>query len=538
MQSNAQIIDRSAVRWILLSRVVLGTLFLIGALGLRYSGTDTVLSFRLLPVFFYAGAIYISSLAVAWLFARNHPLTAIVLPTGITGLDLGLVFGLTFFTGGSTSPFLFLYLFIIIGGSMLRLRRGGLVITALAMVLLGITFLMEYHAKLPAVYLLREQRASNSELLVTAFYNITAFYIVGILSSYLAERLRTAGERIDRLDLDISILRNLQNRIVENIASGLLTLDEQGRILIANRQAERILGTPAARLRGQAAGRVLPGVELSGDADLRRELDYRSGDGETRHLGYSVSAIPIEPGRVGSVVVFQDLTRMKQLEGAVKRQEKLAALGTMAAGIAHEIRNPLGSISGSLQLLRQQPAVAGGEERQLLDIALREIDRLNRLVGEFLAYARPNPRQPSEVQLRALAGELCDALRNDARVQGVVLHNDVPDALRVFADTHGLKQALLNLVLNAVQAAATEVRVQAAEAGGEILLDVTDNGRGVSPEALPHLFEPFFSTRADGVGLGLAIVYRIVEENRGRISVESRPGKTVMHIAFPRDTSA
>jgi two-component system sensor histidine kinase PilS (NtrC family) len=537
VQSHTQPIDRSAVRWILLARVILASLFVLGALLLRYSGTDSALTFRLLPIYLYTAAIYASSLLVAWLFERGHPLAALLLPSGITGLDLTLVFGLTFLTGGSNSPFLFLYLFIIIGGSMLRLRRGGLILTAIAMVLLGLTFLAEYHDRLPHVYLVRYQHSSNSELLMTAFYNITAFYVVGILSSYLAERLRTAGERIDRLDFDISMLRNLQNRIVENIASGLLTLDEQGRILIANRQAERILGTPAARLRGASIARVLPGLQLAGDADLRRELAYAGAEGEPRFLGYSVSTIPIEPGRVGSVVVFQDLTRMKQLEGAVKRQEKLAALGSMAAGIAHEIRNPLGSISGSLQLLRQQASIGGDEERQLLDIALREIDRLNGLVSEFLSYARPVPRPAAAVNVRAFVDEVLGGLRNDARFAAVTLRNEAAGDAVVNADPHGLKQALINLVLNALQAGAGEVRVAAAAAGAETVIEVTDNGRGIAPEALAHLFEPFFSTRADGVGLGLAIVYRIVEENRGRIAVESQPGKTVMRLTLPKEAA-
>lgn len=524
-------VDRAALRWILLSRLVLGTLFLAVALALRYTGTADLLSFSFVPVYVYAGAIYGTSAALGlWILWRGG------LPgwtlAGLSALDLTLTFTLTTYTGGSQSPFLFIYLFIIIGAAVLRLRRGALIVTALSMIMLGLTLVIESKARLPLTYLLRYQPSRQNELLVTAFYNISAFYVVGILSSYLAERLRSAGEEIDRLDLDIEILRGLQERIIENVASGLLTLDEQRRILLANRQAERILGLPLARVRGLQIDKVLPGISLEDvSPEGRLELAYHYPGGFQRFLGYSVSHIRIDPRRVGLIVIFQDLTRMKELESAVKQQEKLAALGSMAAGIAHEIRNPLGSISGSLQLLKQRGSL-DDEEKQLFNIALREIDRLNGLVSDFLRYARPQRRPTEPLDPRPLVDEVLDGLRH-AVTPGAVYENAVPDKLIVLADPDSFKQILLNLVQNATQAGATGVRVAGELDGARVRIDIEDDGPGIASEALPHLFEPFFTTRPHGVGLGLAIVYRLLEDMQGAVTVETRPGRTVMHVFFP-----
>jgi two-component system sensor histidine kinase PilS (NtrC family) len=534
LENVTQVSQRPAIRWILLARVVLGTLFLISALGLQYGGAERYLAFRFFPVYFYTGVIYFTSIGFELLLSRAPNFRGPVTTT-LTAIDLALVFGLTTYTGGSASPFLFLYLFIIIGAAILKLRRGALIMTALSMVLIGTTFLIEFYAKLPTEFLLRYFRPAPSEFLVTSFYNITAFYVVGILSSYLAERLRTAGEEIDRLDLDITILKGLQERIIDNVASGLLTLDELGRILLVNRQAEKILEQPAGKLRGQLATKILGDLVLTEDSGGNRlELTYRSPSGADKYLGYSVSNILIEPRRVGSIVVFQDLTRMKELEAAVKRQEKLAALGSMAAGIAHEIRNPLGSISGSLQMLKQGEQRMEEEYRPLIGIALHEIDRLNQLVEDFLLYARPKRRADAWVPLAPLVAETIETLENDPKIADQTrLRYDVPPEVGVRGDPHTLKQILLNLILNAVQAGAQLVEVKALKSAAQTVVDIIDDGPGIPPEIMAQLFEPFFSTRPDGVGLGLAIVYRLMEEHQGTIVAQSTPGRTVMRLTFP-----
>lgn len=528
-------IDNTSFRWVLISRTLLATLFIIGAVILKVSGTDDALTFSLVPIFLYAFTIYASTLGIVILARIPVSKLSIGSSYSLSTFDLLLVSWLVTYTGGSTSPFIFLYLFLIIGASLLRLRRGALVMTAASMVMLGGIFLLEFYKHLPITYSLRIHRASTSELLVTAFYNISAFYVVGILSSYLAERLRTTGLELSQRDLDISLLKGLQERIIDNVASGLMTLDEHERVLLVNRQAERILGVAASNILGLPIRDVIPGILLGGrDSDGRLELRYSQPRGQFLALGYSVSNISIDVDRVGSVVLFQDLTRMKEQELVAKRQEKLAALGSMAAGIAHEIRNPLGAISGSLQLLRQQNSQAAGDEKALLDIALREIDRLNLLVSDFLLYAKPGRKNVERVYPGRVAGEvyaeLCHAKTWPA---GVRVHiEEMPD-LAIDAEEGPIRQILLNLILNAVQAGAREIIVRGHRDGARAIVEIQDNGPGISHEAMAHLFEPFYTTRADGVGLGLAIVYRVVEEYQGSIEVESKPGATLFRLQFP-----
>ncbi len=536
-QGKTRYLDSSAVRWVLFARTLVATLFLLTALTFEWTGTEKLLTFRATPIYVYAGATYFSSLALAWLSARRRGWAPLVFHYVLTGFDLIVVTWLSLVTGGSASPFLFLYLLIIVGAAILGIRRMAVLTSALSMIGLGSVFLLEWWGKLPSDFLMQPHRANSSDLLATAFYNISAYYLVGILSSYLSERVRLAGEEIDRRDVDISILRGLQERIIENVPSGLITVDNLGRILLFNRQAERILGLSGAKLWGFDLRQLIPGLVLHpSGVDERAEIDYRHPDGKPRSLGYSVSGIRLDARRDGLVVIFQDLTRMKELEGVVLRQARLAAVGEMAAGLAHELRNPLGSISGCLQLLRQQVAQMGDDERELLAIALREIDGLNHLVDDFLTYARPSRREPSLLS----PGDLFAGVVESVRVSPLMPDDfsyagEVAADLKLRADAHTLRQVFLNLVTNALQAGATRLTLRGWKTDAEIALEIEDNGAGFSPEAMHRLFEPFYTTRPEGVGLGLAIVYRVMEQHRGSVTVRSVPGQTVMKLTFPLD---
>ena len=524
----------------MIARTVLGTLFIASVLALKLSGAPDVLTFSYTPIYIYTLAIYATTPVLGYIHRRQERWLSLAFTYGLTSVDLALVSWLALYTGGSSSPFLFLYLFIIIGAAMLRQRRGALIMTALSMVLLGSIIVLEFHGKLPQIYLTQVHTATSAELLVAAFYNIFAFYLVGILSSYLAERLRTASEEIDRRDLDISILKGLQDRIIDNVASGLLTLDDQGRILLANRQAEKVLGIPVSRLVRENIARAMPGLRmLDGDADNRQELHYIHPDGHAQSLGYSLSRIRLDARRLGFIVVFQDLTRMKELESRMKRQEKLAAVGSMAAGIAHEIRNPLGSISGSLQLLRKPSEMSEEETGELLSIALREVDRLNALVGDFLSYARPMRNAMEEIAPGELFEEITRTLQNaPATPPNVNFVNQAPPEILLHADKASTRQIFLNLILNAIQAHASRIELRASSTPRDITIEFEDNGDGIPAQAMQRLFEPFFSTKSEGVGLGLAIVYRVMEEYHGSVQVESRPGHTVFKLTFPKESGA
>ena len=535
---QTRFVDNSAIRWVLFARALLGTVFILGGLLMEWSGVFGLLLFEPEPVYGYVGLIYVSSLLFAYIAVFKERWGPLAFRFILPGLDLTLVTALALFTGGSNSPFLFLYLLVIIGTAILNQRRAAIITTALSMTLFGLLLLAEYNYGLPTTFLNEQRRVSSTGLLTIAFYNIAAFYVVGILSSYLAERARLADAEVDRRELDISILRGLQDRIIDNVASGLLTLDEDGRILLVNRQAERILGLAGSRLWGSHIHHVLSTIQLDiGDMDTRQEIAYEHPDGKQRSLGYSVSRIRIDVRRVGYIVIFQDLTQVKELEAVVMRQAKLAAVGTMAAGLAHELRNPLGSISGCLQLLQQQSEM-GDEERELFEIALREIGRLDGLVHDFLLYARPFRNEPRRVFPAGLFDDVTGSLKlAPTTPERTVFVNEVAPDLWVLADPHALRQVFFNLLRNAIQAGADRLILQAFTDRGGVTIQLVDNGKGFSSEALSRLFEPFFTTRPDGVGLGLAMVYRVMEEYHGSVNVDSRPGRTVMRLYFPLEQS-
>jgi two-component system sensor histidine kinase PilS (NtrC family) len=240
---------------------------------------------------------------------------------------------------------------------------------------------------------------------------------------------------------------------------------------------------------------------------------------------------------IGRVVNFQDLTELRRLEQHARRAERLATVGHLAAGIAHEIRNPLASISGSIELLRRSPQ-ASDDDRTLMAIVHREIQRLNALIGDVLDYANPKPKQTVDFDLGVLVEEVLQVARADAAFAEVELSGASDSPLRIHADPAKLRQVVWNLVRNAADAAVAggrHVRVEARTIAEGARIVVADDGPGIAPEQLARMFEPFFTTKARGTGLGLATSHTVVAEHGGRIDVETDAGKgTRMVVTLPR----
>jgi len=334
---------------------------------------------------------------------------------------------------------------------------------------------------------------------------------------------------------------------VNSIQSGLMTTDEEGRVLYANRFGEAILGRAPAALRGSPLSEVL-GSPLLGPAELRAraasralarlELAYRHPDARTLELGVSVTPLAIqEQTRRGYLVVFQDLTDIRRLENEVRTKEKLAAVGEMAAQLAHEIRNPLGSIRGSAQVLMGEPALAE-EQGRLLAIIFRESKRLSDTLNRFLYQARgPSvPRGP--VDLRPVVESAITLLRSGGELrEGHALDFAADDGpLVCLADADQIAQVFWNLARNALEAmpGGGRLDVTLRRRGDDAVLAICDEGRGIERDEQGRLFEPFRSSTSMGTGLGLAIVFRIVREHGGDISVRSVPGEgTQIEVRLP-----
>jgi two-component system, NtrC family, sensor histidine kinase PilS len=455
------------------------------------------------------------------------------------GLDGILVSALVYCTGGESSLFAFLYHVCVVHAAVRFGSRGAWLACAAS--------LCSYAAiaGLPAFGWLTpfDPRASRS-LEIAAIGIAThavGLLLVAVLANVLAREVVRGREELHDLG-------ELHRRIVDNVASGLLSVDASGKILSFNAEAERITGYAASELLGQplerlfsSEGQIVPeALDGRGGGAVREQLRFRNRAGENLHLGFSSSALRNSRGEVdGAVLIFQDLTRVVEMQAQLRRSERLSAVGQLATGLAHEVRNPLGAISGAIELLSADFPTDASSLR-LFRIVKRETERLNRLVSDFLRFARSAPGRREPVALRPLLDEMARLITEDPR-QTVALVVDVADDVAVAGDPDQLRQVFWNLISNAAEAAPSDgqVHIQAAPErdapDSRIEVVVSDRGCGIEPEALEHVFEPFFTTKPQGTGLGLATVHRLVESGGGSVSVRSESAKgTQVRLVLPR----
>jgi two-component system sensor histidine kinase PilS (NtrC family) len=306
-------------------------------------------------------------------------------------------------------------------------------------------------------------------------------------------------------------------------------------VLTLNQAAREILMVPAGAAPGRPLAALAAPIAEALDAldpreSARRiEVDHTLESGKTLHLGITVSPLVDHTDRVhGRIINFQDLSEMREMELQVKQAERLATIGTIAAGVAHELRNPLASISGSIELLRsgaEDPA----DSAALMDIVTREVGRLDSLISELLEYTNPRPRQAVRFDLVELIRETLRVFSQDKKVEGVSVELETRDQpIHVTADPAKLRQVLWNLLRNAVEAARAgggTVAVELSRSQEQALIDISDDGPGIAGDAVARIFEPFYTTRSGGTGLGLAIVRNIVSDHGGDIDVETEVGR-------------
>jgi two-component system sensor histidine kinase PilS (NtrC family) len=375
-----------------------------------------------------------------------------------------------------------------------------------------------------------------------------AFLVVGLLSSQLAARQTRSDVQLIAATQSLANLRALHERIVESIRSGVVTTDLTGHIYTFNAAAEEITRYRETDVRGQDAsiffGEIREHIAASmaaakaGDTSPRFEADCLTAEGLRLRLGFSISPLFSESGETtGTVVTFQDLTQIRALEESSRRQDRLAAIGRMAASIAHEIRNPLAAMRGSIQMLRSEMEPRSSQT-ELMEIILRESDRLNRIISDFLSYARPRSVIHQPVDVGELLTETFTLLRHSPEVgdRQTIEQHITTDSLLADADAEQLRQVFWNLARNALQAMPDGGTLRAEikrNSHNRLRISFSDTGRGMSPEQVEHLFEPFSSTTG-GTGLGLSIVYQIIRDHGGTINVRSRESRgTTITIEIP-----
>lgn len=527
------------LKTLMAARLVMVTTLLLAAVYVE-AVSDSLLPFN--PFYLLIGATYAFTVlhALALRFVRKGGLLVFAQVIG----DLLIITGLVYLTGGSRAGFTLLYPIAVLAGSILLYRSQGMVLAGLATLFYaGLLWLVRADV-VPPQGLSDVPFASLSAVLFSIFVTGVACATVAVIGSYLASSLRSASEQLEEAAGQVADLQRLNQVIVSSIHSGLATTDRAGRLLYVNEYGAEILGRRPAELRGLQAGAVFAAPQLgpgplSGRATIQRfDVRYARADGAGLDLGISVS--PLATAEGGHLLVFQDLTEIKRLERDVRANERLAAVGEMAAQLAHEIRNPLGSISGSAQVLLSELGEDGisSEQQRLLDIIRRESKRLSDSLNHFLYQARPPARRLEAVDLRELIAPAVTLLRNGSEVgRDHVVEFEADEGPHLCqADPDQIAQVFWNLARNALEAMPRGGRLQirVTRRGDEVVLSVRDEGRGMPRDDPRAMFEPFRSGTAIGTGLGLAIVYRIVREHRGDITVKSVPSKgTEFEVHLP-----
>lgn len=453
-------------------------------------------------------------------------------------LDLLTITGLVYVTGGtgSRAGFMLLYPISVLSGSVLLFRRSALTLAGLATVFYaGMLYTVRVGWVAPQG-LVDVVAMPAKHVLYSIFVAGVACATVAMIGSYLSEGLRRAGQRLEEAAGQVADLQELNDVIVNSIQSGLLTADAAGRVLYVNAHGESILGRRSSGVLGRTVREVF-GSPLMDAVALRArgtarglerlDVSYERPDGAYLTLGVSLSPLATAgPESGGHLLVFQDLTDIRRLEREVRLNEELAAVGEMAAYLAHEIRNPLGSISGSAQVLMAEPNISPEHER-LLAIIRRESKRLSDTLNQFLFQARPSRHTLEPIDLGPVIAEAATLLQSGSELgPGHLIEFEADDGpLVCLADRDQMVQVFWNLARNGLEAMPDGgvLRIGLRRRADDVVLSVRDEGRGIDRKEQRRLFEPFRSGAKGGTGLGLAIVYRIVRDHRGDITIRSVP---------------
>lgn len=544
---TAEELIRGRLHWLVLLRVVVSVLLLGGTLLLQARELADLIRPPLVGPSGVLVLVLILSLIYKAVLPRVRNLRSFAYGQVIG--DIALVTALVYMTGAEESIFASTYNLSIITGSILLYRRGGLLAASLSSLLYGGMLNLRFFSVLPAAFRAasRPVEPLGSEVFFSIMINVSAFFIVALLSSYLAEQARVSREELEVAQSDLSRLTLLHEHILQCLPSGLLTCDPEGRIIYANQSALNMIGTELQSVLNKPLEDVFPEIPSRlfreaargrHDPQMRRQnMKYTRPDGLVLELGFSLAPLRGSDGAlIGTIFHFQDLTQAVAMEQHLRRMDKLASIGEMAARIAHEIRNPLASVSGSIQILQKELSLEGAN-RRLMEIVVRETKRLNGLLTDFLSFARPEHPRPKKMDLSKALRETLTLFMEQAR-STCKLTAQISPGLIMYADSKKLRQVVWNLLNNALEAMPQggDLTVRAFRGSGILpaglnaeeswlVVEVEDSGVGIPEEVRDKVFDPFFTTKEKGTGLGLSIVHRLVEEMGGRIELQSQPHK-------------
>ncbi len=502
--------------------ILLGTFLIFGIGSDRFPYPRAIL-YIIVP-------LYLLSILYAVLLSRIRNLTAYAYFQ--LSVDVLAAIALILMTGGIESWFSFVMLLTVIASAITVDKRAGFITATLCSILYGLMIDLQFYHVIPVAY---ASSVKERDFLYNIFSHISSLYLTAYLTGYMSSRLEKTSRRLAERDSDLRNLAYFNRELIEGLPSGLLTTDLSGNVLIFNRAAENIVGIPQSRAVGKNITEIFPFIDSLAVTERREGLITHGGDHRTIGLTISGSTDSSER-RTGYVCIFQDITELKNLEAELKHKETLAAIGELSANMAHEIRNPLASLKGSIEMLKEGNLTKDYGEK-LMNIALSEMDRLNKIISDFLTYSRPKEPEFFRFDLHAMLDEIIELIRSATmNTDTIAIRKDFSGENVIVADPQKLRQVFLNLGMNALESmpAGGEIAISTRNLKDQVLITVRDSGTGIPQKNLKDIFFPFFTTKDKGTGLGLSIAYRIIEEHKGKITVKSVPGQgTTFAVALP-----
>ena len=484
-------IDRRNLSWFLFFRLLVVSLCLGGTVV--YQWRSEVASPPQLP-FFYTLIVltYLQTILSAHILSTAQRLVAFA--RFQIAWDLILASLVIYLTGAFESQFSFLYILIVFSSSLFLKRRDVLFAASAASIFYGCLLDFQYFGILPAFgHYAPPEIEDGGKVLYAVFVNVVAFLLIALLSAQLAERGRRSQRALERKEVDLEELESLNRAIIANITSGLMLVNDSGRIRSFNAAASKITGYSLNQVYDRNVEEIFPNFNLFDGAQFnvvsRGQGEVKDKSGGIRTLGFATSMVRDADYReIGLLVIFQDLTDLLAMEDQLRRSDRLAAVGRLASGMAHEIRNPLASISGSVQLLMEGENVSD-EDRKLMGIVVREADRLSGLLTNFLSFARPAKPVKTECSLASVFDELLAILHADSRFDNIKVVIDSPPGRNLYVDRQMLHQVLLDLVINSAEAISGGGMIRVGSTSGSSLVFVEDNGPGIDEKNRGKIFE-------------------------------------------------
>ena len=548
----------SRLGWLMLFRVLVVSFLLGIAAFIQIKGADSLSQVSLYSIFIVIGVTYLLSIIYVVLLKVVKNILSCVYVQSI--FDIILITILVYATGGVESVYSTLYPLVIIYSVIFLGRKGGFLAASASGIVYGVLLDLEFYGIFHPIYseLHHGYDYSAGYVFSRIFIYIVSFYIIAFLGSFVVEQQKRLVSLLSEKDNAFEQLDTLYSSIVESVSAGIMTIDLQGRVKSFNSAAEEITGLMFSQIKDRHIDKIF--IDISDVIYRKTEGDRRSTsgddgkrnrfeavvplkDGKQMVLGFSFSPLINRNGKeIGEILIFQDLTHIKEMEGEVERSKRLAMIGEMSAVLAHELRNPLASISGSIQLLKKDLKLTGTDER-LMDIVLRGKDHLENLARDFLLLARPSMDKRSVMNVKEIIDDLIESIRfghdwND----NVAIEKILCEQNEVYGNETEIRQVFLNIIVNALQSMPDGGKLEITSRGvkrdgNEVLeISISDTGCGISEENLKKIQEPFYTTKEMGTGLGLAIVHRVIESNMGEFKVESEVNKgTICTISIPRN---